>query len=224
MAPEIESLRKLEFPEEVEDKGHNGNNFWDNGFGDFDGAGLPEDQPGADAARTGLWVALGAIVMLFAALLSAMVVRKGLGKDWVPTALPHILYLNTFILLLSSLTLEFSRHWLKIGIPSGFISGLCLSLALGLGFIAGQLAAWRELALKGVFLATNPSSSFFYVLTAAHGLHLLGGIAALVYVTVRARRIAFGIQRPLAFELTAAYWHFLDGLWLCLFITLITAG
>jgi cytochrome c oxidase subunit III len=172
------------------------------------------------AYRTGVWMGLAAVTMLFAALTSALVVRKGLSNDWVPTALPPVLYFNTLVLLASSGTFELSRRALKLNLASPFLRWLYATLALGLVFIAGQLLAWRELALRGVYLATNPSSSFFYVLTAAHGVHLLGGIVALGYLAACGRKIAEGRKKRLAVECTALYWHFMDGLWIYLFILL----
>jgi cytochrome c oxidase subunit 3 len=90
---------------------------------------------------------------------------------------------------------------------------------LGVLFLAGQLIAWRQLAHEGVFLVTNPSSSFFYVLTAAHGLHLLGGILALLYVSRRNWQRA-RISQATATDVTSIYWHCMDGLWIFLFALL----
>jgi cytochrome c oxidase subunit 3 len=92
---------------------------------------------------------------------------------------------------------------------------------LGLLFVGSQLTAWRELAWRGVYLATNPSSSFFYLLTAAHGVHLLGGIIALLYLVVRAGRISLRPRQATALDVTAIYWHFMDGLWLYILLLLI---
>jgi cytochrome c oxidase subunit III len=168
--------------------------------------------------RTGMWVALTGIVMLFAAFTSAMVVRKGLSNDWVRTTLPHILYLNTVVLILSSVTLELSRRALTRGLGERFRAWLYATLALGLAFVAGQLIAWGELAKRGVYLSTNPSSSFFYLLTGAHGLHLLGGILALGYVAAKAPSIAAGRKKRTAVDVSALYWHFMDGLWIYILI------
>ncbi len=192
------------------------------GGGDFSGgrggagayAWLVPDQ----AYRTGMWMAIAAITMLFAAFTSAMVVHEGLTNDWVPTALPRILGVNTLVLLASSGTFERARRALRAGLREKSLAWLYLTLGLGIAFIAGQLYAWHDLVLRGVFLATNPSSSFFYVLTAAHGVHLLGGIIALTYLVARARRLTDIRKKQLAFDITALYWHFMDGLWIYLFI------
>lgn len=169
-----------------------------------------------------MWVALSAVVMVFAAFTSAMVVRKGISNDWVYTELPRVLWLNTVVLIASSVTLELSRRSLAAGSVDRFARMLYGTVALGVAFVAGQLIAWRELASRGVYLATNPSSSFFYLLTAAHGVHLLGGIVALFYIVVRAGRIALEPARRTAVDVAAIYWHFMDGLWIYILLLLMT--
>ena len=196
------------------------------GGGDFfKGFGGPGGNGGAGAwsvpshtYQVGMLMAIAAIVMLFAAFTSAMVVRKGLSTDWVPTALPSILYLNTVILIASSAALELSRRSLAQGLGSRFALWLYATVGLGAAFVAGQLLAWRELGARGVYLSTNPSSSFFYLLTATHGIHLLGGIVALAYVAARAKTIARGEKKRTAVDVTALYWHFMDGLWIYILI------
>jgi cytochrome c oxidase subunit 3 len=168
-----------------------------------------------------MWMGIAGIVMIFAAFTSALVVRRGLSTDWVPTALPHILFLNTVVLVFSSLTLELSRRSLCARRGSEFARWLYLTVALGLAFVGGQLEAWKELASRGVYLATNPSSSFFYLLTAAHGIHLLGGIVALLVLGFRARKLAATPKKRVAVEVTSIYWHFMDGLWIYLLILLM---
>ena len=225
MAPAVITPAKPEAPSRTDDIGRDGGGFdGGNRFGDDGGgSGTSEWAVPARAYRTGMWMGLAAIVMFFAAFTSAMVVRKGISNDWVRTALPHILWLNTAVLLGSSLTLELSRRALESGAGFSvqrFARWLYATLALGLAFLAGQLVAWRELAARGVYLGTNPSSSFFYLLTAAHGVHLLGGIVALGYVVLRARKIALAPRRPTVVDVTAIYWHFMDGLWVYLLLLL----
>ena len=121
---------------------------------------------------TGMTVALGGILMFFMALVSAYIVRKGTSNDWRPLEVPRILWVNTAVLILSSFTLSFSRKRFLQGDKPAFRHWWLVTCALGFLFLVGQVVAWRQLANAGVFLATNPSSSFFYVFTAAHGLHL----------------------------------------------------
>ncbi len=188
------------------------------GFGGEGSGGALPRHP-ARLYVTGLTMALAAILMFFMALTSAYVVRKGLGSDWRSLALPHILWLNTLILLVSSATIQQARRRLARFDPSGFRYWWGVTIALGLLFLLGQFLAWRQLVHEGVYLATNPSSSFFYVLTAAHGLHLLGGIVALLVVGLRPWRRA-RVTRATAADLTSIYWHFMDGLWVFIILLL----
>lgn len=197
------------------------------GFGsDFGGGG--DSRPSREwrvperTYRLGTWLALVAVVMLFAAFTSAMVVRKGLGENWGSTPLPGILWLNTLVLAASSVTLEMSRRALSRRAAEGFSIWLYVTAGLGVIFLMGQLTAWRELAARGVYLASNASASFFYLLTATHGVHLLGGVLALGYLVFRAPAIARGDTRRTALDATAIYWHFMDGLWIYLLILLAT--
>ena len=167
--------------------------------------------------KTGTWFGLGGVVMVFAGFVSAYVVRRGLSTgDWRPIQLPGVLGFTTAVLLLSSLTLERARRSQN----GGSLTWLRITSLLGVVFLAGQYAAWRQLAAAGVYLASNPASSFFYVLTGAHGLHLLGGVLALFYVTARAPNPAW-VGREAATQSLALYWHFMDGLWVFLFFLLV---
>ena len=187
-------------------------------YGDGDDSFRPGDTP-QRAYVTGVILALGGILMFFSALVSALVVRKGLSAAvWQTIEVPRILWLNTLILLGSSATLVRSRNSFRAGDESGFRHWWGVTTTLGLFFLGGQLAAWRQLVAAGVYLATNASSSFFYVLTAAHGLHLLGGIAAMVVVAFRPGR---RLRRGTAVGVASIYWHFLDVLWLGLFALLV---
>jgi cytochrome c oxidase subunit 3 len=168
---------------------------------------------------TGLTMGLAAILMFFMALVSAFIVRKGLSNDWRAFALPPILYLNTLILLVSSATIQMARGKLAREDLSGFRRWWAVTGVLGLLFVGGQLVAWRQLVHEGVYLATNPSSSFFYVLTAAHGVHLLGGIIVLAVIGLKNWKKA-RMTRSTATEMATIYWHFMDVLWIFLFLLL----
>jgi cytochrome c oxidase subunit III len=160
--------------------------------------------------------------MTFAALTSAMIVREGVALDWQHFQLPKILYLDTVILFFSSWTLETALSKLKEG-ENRFSAGmtwLAVTLALGGMFVIGQVVAWRVLAGQGLFLATNPSSSFFYVFTAAHALHLVGGILGLGYLIYKLNRTR-SAARTTGIRATSLYWHFMDGLWVYLFVLLL---
>jgi cytochrome c oxidase subunit 3 len=174
-------------------------------------------------ASTGIWVVVYAITMTFAALTSALIVRKGSSFDWQSFTLPSILYLNTALLLGSSVTLQTARR--RVATFMGGIANpgesparwLYITLVLGLLFVIGQYVAWARLSAEGFYLATNPSSSFFYLLTAAHVLHVLGGLAGLLYVIGKLRK--FELRRS-TLDAASRYWHFVDLLWVYLLVLL----
>lgn len=172
----------------------------------------------------GLFVLLAATVMVFAAFTGAFAMRRGLSGDWASTPKPGILWLNTAVLLISSLALDRSRRALRASDRDRFNFWWTAATALGVVFLLGQAYAWRRLAESGVYVAANPSSSFFYVLTAAHGVHLVGGLAALIWVGVETRRLRLGPARRTAIDVTAVFWHFLDGLWVYLMVLLCVWG
>lgn len=195
-----------------------GGGHGEGGGGDFRRGPDPDESALAlRRYRLGMWVALGGITMFFAAFTSAYVVRKGMASDWRPIALPPILWLNTAAIVASSFTMERAR---RLVATRDCMTWLVATAALGAIFVGGQFAAWRQLAASGVYMASNPSSSFFYLLTGAHGLHILGGILALFYVTWSFWRRAFWTRKQAAVEATTIYWHFMDGLWVYLFLLL----
>ena len=165
--------------------------------------------------------------MSFAAYTSALLVRQGTTSDWAPVRLPPILYVNTLVLLASSATIATAQRRMAAGSDAGTPRSmasrgggwLALTLGLGLLFVAGQYVAWRDLAAQGLYLSSNPGSSFFYVFTGLHALHLLGGIAALAYVLRRLQRAPASPPWS-AMGATALYWHFMDLLWLYLLVLL----
>lgn len=181
-----------------------------------------QDRP-LEPAKTGVWVAFAAITMSFAALTSALVVRQGSALDWHHIELPPILYFNTLVLLASSGTLELTRRRLAgyaRRIESDIAIGmrwLVITLSLGLLFVAGQYVAWLQLKSEGLYLATNPSSSFFYVFTGVHAVHVLGGLVGLAYVITKLKHSAL---RRSTFAAASQYWHFMDLLWLYLLLVL----
>jgi len=174
-------------------------------------------------ASTGIWVVLASITMSFAAFTSALIVREGGASDWRHLTLPRILYLNTLVLFASSIALEIARRRLNASVSgrkmrvTGSARWLYIALCLGLLFVAGQYVAWGQLRSQGLFLATNPNSSFFYVLTAVHAVHVLGGLGGLARVI---RRLNQSILRKSTLDATSYYWHFMDGLWVYLLLLL----
>ncbi len=161
---------------EIIDAGRGGGTGTPAGGDDDSGSSGPLHPVPRRAYFTALQLGLAAIVMFFMALASSYIVRRGLGLDWQRTPLPPVLWFNTVVLLTSSVTIVVARRKLEGGEREAFRSWWWVTTGLGLLFLAGQIIAWRQLAAAGMLLATNPSSSFFYLLTAAHGAHLAGGI------------------------------------------------
>ena len=188
--------------------------------GDFGGGGGGEE--GAlpfDTARVGLWVLLGSLTMLFAAFTSAFLVRRA-GSDWVPLAVPSVLWINTAVLLLSSATMELGRRSFQTWRPLAFRKWMSVTFLAGALFLGGQLLAWHQLAAQGIFLHSNPHSSFFYVLTGVHAVHVIAGVLVLLYVLVQAWRYRLTPWVSSAPALCATYWHFVDAVWIYVFIVL----
>ncbi len=209
---------------------------------DGDDFGPPSFDLRLRRARLGLVVGLTGIAMIFISFTSAYVVRQGLPTldprtnvllhDWFPVPLPRLLLLNTVVLLISSVTMELARRQAARKACAQFssipgvsaygkaeMSWLALTAVLGLSFLTGQWMVWRELAANGFYVASSPSSSFVYLLTGMHGIHLFGGVVALLTAGV-----ASVLRRPVAsqsivVDVTGWYWHFMALLWvyiLCL--------
>ena len=216
MAIHPPEINKVDDISHVSDSGNGGPR---NLHGDLHGV---IDRP-SPASSTGIWVAIAAISMTFLALTSALVVRKGASTDWQHFTLPPILYVNTLVLVFSSATLEVSRRRIAAYMRRFRIQAasparwVYVTLFLGLVFVSGQYVAWRQLRSEGLYLATNPSSSFFYVLTAGHLLHVLGGLGGLVLVI---HRLGKNILRRSTLDIAARYWHFLAVLWVYLLVLL----
>jgi cytochrome c oxidase subunit 3 len=168
-------------------------------------------------SSSGIWVGIFAITMSFAAFTSALFVREGTA-DWGHLALPPVLYVNTLLLLVSSGTLMVARRRLAGAEGTRKASAwVLLTLLLGMAFCAGQYRAWLDLRAQGIYLASNPNSSFFYLLTFLHALHVCVGIAVLVYLAGRlvASHTTFRLG---LFRNAALYWHFMTVLWVYLFL------
>ncbi|HET6978515.1 MAG TPA: cytochrome c oxidase subunit 3 [Pyrinomonadaceae bacterium] len=168
--------------------------------------------------RTGMLVSLASIVMLFTSLSSAYVVRSGVMIDWFPIALPRVMFGSTALILLSSVSIEIARRKLKQNVTGSYSRYLLLTTALGIGFLVSQLIAWRQLTKQGIYLASNPYSSFFYLLTGAHAVHLAGGLFALCFLWFRSRN---QVVRQATADAVSIYWHFMDALWIYLFLLLL---
>src|SRR5260221_10161159 len=194
-------------------------------------------------ARLGLVVGLTGIAMIFISFTSAYVVRQGLPTldprtnvllhDWFPVPLPTLLLINTGVLLISSVTMELARRQaarkaalVQVATVPGVladadekVSWLALTVVLGLSFLAGQWMVWRELGASGFYLSSSPSSSFVYLLTGMHGVHLFGGVVALLTAGIASMLRRPADSQSIVVDVTGWYWHFMAFLWvyiLCL--------
>jgi len=216
------------------------------GNGGSGGDGYADYRHRLRRARLGIVVLMVAIVMLFVAFTSAYVFRQGLPtfddrtssyvRDWIPVNLPiQLLLVNTFLLLLSSATIELARRQMirrvalagVESIPGVRVSNghsfpwLGATVVLGVGFLVGQWLAWQALADRGFYLATNPSSSFVYLLTAAHAVHLMGGLVVMLYAASLALLRKPLEARCIVLDVSAWYWHFMAFLWIYIFALLV---
>lgn len=216
--------------------------------GGFGEGNVPTDYAGRlRRARLALAVLVVPIVMLFVSFTSAYIVRQGLPtldeksgqyvRDWISVHLPvPLLLVNTLLLVISTFTMEMARRQMArrtVLVPVQAIPGvsigdekdkrfpwLAVTTVLGFGFLAGQWLAWRELARGGVYLATTPSSSFIYLMTVAHAVHLFGGIVALATALFLSFRHARLERQYIIVDATSWYWHFMALLWIYIFALL----
>jgi cytochrome c oxidase subunit III len=182
--------------------------------------GSIDDFPGTGAmtlpaAKIGLGVFLAVAGCLFTLVISAYSMRMNLG-DWRALPLPKLLWFNTGVLVLSSVALQWAHLAARRNDVDGVILGLLAGGASAVTFLAGQLLAWQQLRVAGYLVASNPANSFFYLITAVHGLHLTGGLVALGRTTTKVWRGSNIAQVRLSVELCTIYWHFLLLVWLVL--------
>jgi cytochrome c oxidase subunit 3 len=191
----------------------------DGGDDGDDGKPRRKGSPSPRRFSTAITICMISILMFFMALASAFLVLRHSSEMWVTVYLPRILWFNTLILLGSSFTLERARSRLALRDVLGFRRLWFATTLMGFVFVGGQLVAWRQLVAQGVYIASNQGSSFFYIFTGAHAVHLLGGVAALLFVALRNFEKS-QISISIAAEITSYYWHFMDGLWVFLFVLL----
>ena len=175
-----------------------------------------EESPSSlQPAKIGLGVFLAVVGSLFALFISAYSMRMTM-VDWRTLPVPALLWFNTAVLVLSSGALQWAYISARRDDMDGVTLGLLAGGASAVTFLIGQLLAWRQLSVAGYFVASNPANSFFYLITAAHGLHLMGGLVALGRTMAKVWRGAGVAQVRMSVELCAIYWHFLLLVWLVL--------
>ena len=167
-----------------------------------------------------LWLFIVTVIMIFAALTSAYIVRQSDG-NWVLFELPNLFLVTTGIILLSSGTM----HWAYLSVKKDNLESAKLAIALttilGITFLVGQYLAWGQLVTNSIHLVGNPSGSFVYIISGLHGLHIVGGLVFLIVVFVSIFQLKIHSKNLLRIEMCATYWHFLGGLWLYLFVFLL---
>lgn len=177
---------------------------------------------GIHPQKFALWIALGSIAMMFAAITSAYVVRRGAG-NWLEYQIPKVFFLSTLVLLLSSYTLHQSLSYFKSENERFYKLFLAVTLVLGFAFVILQYQGWTQLKAAGIHIQGNPSGSFFYVISGLHVVHVLGGIAALIVAMIHAFGLPYKVTefRKNRFEMVNHYWHFVDVLWIYLLTFMI---
>ena len=172
-------------------------------------------------ARTGLWVFLGVASSLFVLFVSAYAMRLDFA-DWSPIPRPRLLMVNTAMLVGASLAMEWAVRAMRRGDDGGLRSGLAASGVLTAGFLAGQLVVWKQLNDAAYFAGSSAAAAFFYLFTAVHGLHVLGGLVAWSRAMSRAWRVPKPASLRLGVELCATYWHYLLAVWLVLYALIVS--
>jgi cytochrome c oxidase subunit III len=191
-----------------------------NGGGGRDDSGGARRKPPQRRFSVAITLVMTSITMFFLVPSAALIVLERTSETWVPLRLPKILFFNTGLLLASSYTLELARRRLSELDFRGFRRLWSATTTLGILFLTGQVVAWVKLVTNGIHFASTQASSFFYIFTSAHAVHLLGGIAALAYVNLS--NFEKGkISRVTAVKVSSYYWHFMDGLWVFLLSLLV---
>lgn len=188
------------------------------GGGGGGGDSGPERHGAPQVAVLGMWIALIPMLMLFLAFVSAYIVRHGLGTEWAAGSMPRIVYVNTVILALSSALLERGRALERAG--KRVRPWIATTFLLGVAFVIGQMLAWQDLRARGLTFSATPYASFFFVMTIAHAVHVLGGLVGLGMATVWPAQGWRGQSLALLLRVNAIYWHFLACLWALLFCLL----
>lgn len=172
---------------------------------------------GVTAARVGLAVFLVVVTAIFSLAISAYLMRRGHSADWRPLPEPGLLWVNTGLLLLGSIALQWAWGAAKRGNMGALRRGLMAGGVCSIAFVGGQLLVWRQLNAAGYYLTENPANAFFYLLTALHALHLVGGLVAWARTLLRVWSGAAPAQVRGSIELCAVYWHYLLVVWGVLF-------
>jgi cytochrome c oxidase subunit 3 len=186
---------------------------WSDGDGGDDRGPEPERTPPPEGYRIAIRLVIISITVLFLALTSAYIFNRAKNQ---PIVMPRVLWLSTALIITSSMTMEIARRALRRRLEGRFKIWIGVTMVLGLGFLSAQLVAWNHLIDSGFYLNKNFRSGYAYIFTALHGVHLIGGLIALAHLVLRAQAKWTAVRRRVIVDVTALYWHFLDGLWVYL--------
>jgi cytochrome c oxidase subunit 3 len=167
-----------------------------------------------------LWLFMVTVVMIFAALTSAYIVRQAEG-NWLDYELPEIFWVTSGIVILSSACLQWAYYSAKKDNLAQLRIGMVAAVVLGIAFLVGQWYSWVALVDREVFFVGNPAGSFLYVFTGLHAAHLISGVIFLIIVLISTFRYKVHSQSMTTMEMATTYWHFLGGLWIYLFMFLL---
>ncbi|HCI58628.1 MAG: cytochrome c oxidase subunit 3 [Bacteroidetes bacterium] len=172
---------------------------------------------GIPTAKILLWIAMASMVMLFAGLTSAYIVRKNEG-NWIEFSLPKMFTISTIVIIISSFIIQYAVYAIKRNLLNQVKIAVITTLGLGIAFVFMQFYAWTVMVENGIHLVGNPSGSFIYVLSGMHILHLAGGIISMIVISVKSIQEKYSPKNYLGIQLGAIFWHFLDILWVYLFV------
>lgn len=180
----------------------------------------PEETLSMNPKKFILWLFIVSIIMLFAAMTSAYLVRRAEG-NWLEYTIPAVFSYSSIVMVLSSLAMQWAYMAAKKDNFSGLRIGITLTFALGIAFLYMQFQGWVQLVDQNVFFVGNPAGSFMYIFTGLHGFHLISGLIVLLFGLVAAFRLKIHAKSLNQLEIATTYWHFLDVLWLYLFFFLV---
>ncbi|HMR47205.1 MAG TPA: cytochrome c oxidase subunit 3 [Bacteroidia bacterium] len=172
---------------------------------------------GIPTAKILLWIAMASMVMLFAGLTSAYIVRKNEG-NWIEFSLPKMFTISTITIIISSFIIQYAVYAIKKNLLNQVKIAVVTTLVLGIVFVFMQFYAWTVMVKNGIHFVGNPSGSFIYVLSGMHILHLAGGIISMIVISVKSILEKYSPKNYLGLQLGAIFWHFLDILWVYLFV------
>ncbi|HMR58838.1 MAG TPA: cytochrome c oxidase subunit 3 [Cyclobacteriaceae bacterium] len=188
--------------------------------GDFKIVEEPSKPLAMEPRKFGMWLFMGSVFMLFAALTSAYIVREAEG-NWVYFEMPRLFTISTVVILVSSITMQWAYWSAKKDNLSNVKVMMTITTVLGFAFLVLQWLGWVQLVAEKIYFVGNPSGSFLYVLTGVHALHIISAIVFLLIVLVATYRYKVHSKSMVSIEMCTTYWHFLGGLWLYLFVFLL---